>query len=201
MIEGTLPVTSKICSACKQVKEISVFYKNRNNQDGHAYECKECQALYDKKYYEKNKEKITARVNKYRQENNEAVKIRKANYRQRTKGKKPSILNALLSRARERARLKKLPFDLTMEWIETVAVSHCPITLEPLDWARDQVVDGKPGPNSPSIDKIIPELGYVQSNCAIMSHRGNMIKSNGTIDEHLRVVQYMAAQQPRDTEF
>ena len=201
MIEGTLPVTSKICSACKQVKEISVFYKNRRSRDGYACECKECQALYDKKYYEKNKEKITARVNKYRQENNEAVKIRKANYRQRTKRKRPSILNALLSNARERAKLKKLPFDLTMEWIETVVVSHCPITLEPLDRARDQVVDGKPGPNSPSIDKIIPELGYVQSNCAIISHRGNMIKSNGTIDEHIRTVQYIAAQQLSDTEF
>ena len=201
MIEGTLPVTSKICSACKQVKGVSLFYKNRSSQDGYSHECKECRADYDKKYYEKNKEKITARVNKYRQENNEAVKIRKANYRQRTKGKRPNILNALLGSARGRAKLKKLPFDLTMEWIETVVVSHCPITLEPLDWTRDQMVDGKPSPNSPSIDKIIPELGYVQSNCAIISHRGNSIKSNGTIDEHRRVVQYMAAQQLRDTEF
>jgi hypothetical protein len=58
-----------------------------------------------------------------------------------------------------------------------------------------------PGPNSPSIDKNIPELGYVQSNCSIVSFRGNSIKSNGTIDEHRRVVQYMAAQQLRDIEF
>ena len=88
-----------------------------------------------------------------------------------------------------------------MEWIETVVASHCPITLEPLDWTRDQVVDGNPGPNSPSIDKNKPGLGYVQTNCAIISHRANTIKSNGTIDEHRRVVQYMAAQQLRDTEF
>jgi hypothetical protein len=179
------------------MKEILLFGKNKGNRDGLNYECKECQ----KKYYEENKEKIAIRGKKYRQENSEAVKIRKANHRRENRGKKSDILRELLRRARARACSKKLPFDLTMEWIEAMVISHCPITLEPLDWTRDQVVDGKPSPNSPSIDKVKPELGYVQSNCAIISHRGNAIKSNGTIDEHRRVVQYMAAQQLRDTEF
>ena len=200
-----------------------MFSKNKHNPDGHCSRCKLC----DKEYYEKNKEKnleyyqqnrdkilaqtkayhqqnrdkILARKKVYRQQNKDKIRIEKRDYAQRGKSSIDYALSRLLHGAQRRAKRDNLPFDLTIEWLRTMVISHCPITLQPLDWTKEQVVNGKAGPNSPSIDKNIPKVGYVQSNCAIISYRGNMIKNNGTIDEHLRTVQYMAAQQLRDTEF
>jgi hypothetical protein len=37
--------------------------------------------------------------------------------------------------------------------------------------------------NSPSLDRIIPELGYVKGNIMVISHKANTIKSNANIEE------------------
>jgi len=206
MGDSVSAITTKVCNVCKQVKDLSMFHKSKSNRHGRHPQCKSCRSntmseYYERnkekksEYYERNKEKILVRQKNY--SNTEQVRARlKENYRE-----KAYVLDGLLKGARRRAKIKELPFDLTMEWLETMITSYCPITLQLIDWTREQVVNGNAGPNSPSIDKNMPELGYVQSNCAIVSHRGNMIKSNGTIDEHRRVVQYMAAQQLRDIEF
>jgi hypothetical protein len=242
MSDSILKITSKACCKCKQIKDLSMFSKNKRNPGGYCNRCKSCDKEYyeenkersleyyqqnkdrgctrAKVYYQQNKDKIRIREKAYRQENKDKIRIRqkayhqenkdkirimqaacKRDYAKRHKGFIDYELFQLLKRAKRRARRDNLPFDLTIEWLRTVVVSHCPITLQPIDWTKEQVVDGKAGPNSPSIDKNIPKLGYIQSNCAIISHRGNTIKSNGTIDEHLRTARYMAAQQLRDIEF
>jgi hypothetical protein len=220
---NALPMASKTCFKCKQLKQKSEFPRDKSRLDGYCGKCKNCHKLYkcqnagkiaahnalyrkdrkeqNKEAYEQNKEAIAARGKKRYQENKEAIAARGKEKYQQDRCTMRRVVSDLLRHARARARRNNLPFDLTREWLETMMVSHCPITLQPIDWLKEQVVDGKVGPNSPSIDKIIPELGYVQSNCAIISHRGNLIKSNGSIDEHRRVVQYMAAQQLRDIEF
>ena len=167
-----------------------MFGKDNSKFDGHCGRCKSC-----------DKEKFDAYRRVWRQQNKEEEAARSRDWRERRRGTIDYALRRLLESSKSRAKAKELPFDLTMEWLKTMIVSHCPITLQPIDWLREQVVNGTAGPNSPSIDRIIPELGYVQSNCAIISVRANRIKNDGTIDEHLRTVQYMAAQQLRDTEF
>ena len=197
---------------------MSSFAVDRSKSSGYCSQCKECQSQFRRA----NKKKIKDRNDKYREKNKEEISARNKKYRQSNKGRLTGgkyrsgrrrekywedrstmqfIFCNLIRHAKSRARNNNLPFNLTVEWLEGSFVSHCPITLQPIDWLKEQVVNGKPGPNSPSIDKIKPELGYVQSNCAILSHRGNLIKNDGTIDEHRRVVQYMAAQQLRDIEF
>jgi hypothetical protein len=197
MADSILVGATKACSACKQVKNLSMFGKNKNNPDGYQYSCKLCRH----NYYQESKGKALVRQRDYQRRNKEQVRVSRQKYYKKTRSEEVYVLRKLLAKAKERAKAKGLFFDLTIEWLETMVVSHCPITLQPIDWLKEQVVDGRTSPNSPSIDKNIPELGYVQSNCAIISHRGNTIKNNGTIDEHRRVVQYMAAQQLRDTEF
>ena len=192
-------ITTKVCNVCKQVKDLSMFHKSKSNRYGRRPQCKSCRSNTMSEYYETNKEKILVRQNNYY--NTGQVRTRMKEDYGRRRREEAYVLTLLLRGAKKRAKAKELPFDLTIEWLETMMVSHCPITLQPIDWLKEQVVDGKVGPNSPSIDKIIPELGYVQSNCAIISHRGNRIKSDGTIDEFCRMVQYMAAQQLRDIEF
>ena len=212
MVEGTLQSTSKVCSECKELKDLSLFPEDKRHGDGYRCQCKECEAIkeekrckqnkeYCKTYYNQNKEKLRARSRKYYWQNREKALAQKQGYHQARKSEAQHMLAPMLRGARRRAQVKKLPFDLTIEWLETMIVSHCPITLQPIDWLREQVVDGNAGPNSPSIDRNKPELGYIQSNCSIISYRGNRIKNDGTMDEHLRAAQYMAAQQLRDTEF
>ncbi|WP_285401044.1 hypothetical protein [Luteibacter sp. ME-Dv--P-043b] len=46
------------------------------------------------------------------------------------------------------------------------------------------------GPNSPSIDRINPALGYVRGNVKVISSKANAIKSNATPEELLRVAAY-----------
>ena len=45
--------------------------------------------------------------------------------------------------------------------------------------------------NSPSLDRIRPQLGYVAGNVRVISNRANHLKSNGTISEFEAVLAYM----------
>jgi hypothetical protein len=48
----------KICTKCKQEKDLSDFNKDRSRKDGFHNNCKECRKIDTKKYREDNKEKI-----------------------------------------------------------------------------------------------------------------------------------------------
>ena len=97
---------------------------------------------------------------------------------------KRPIKKKLLNHARERARKLGLPFTLTEKDIEVP--THCPIL-------RIKLVNGtsRDKAASPSIDRIIPRLGYVPGNVCVISHRANMIKNNATISEMAAVLNYM----------
>jgi len=49
---------SKQCTKCKEVKELSCFYKSKREKDGHQYYCKECRKSWGKKYKEENLELV-----------------------------------------------------------------------------------------------------------------------------------------------
>ncbi len=69
----------------------------------------------------------------------------------------------------------------------------CPVLGIPLF-----VRDGKVGPNSPSLDKIVPELGYVTGNVKVISNLANNIKQDVTDPQVLRrVADYVEAHQPK----
>jgi len=92
----------------------------------------------------------------------------------------------LWSGARKRAKERGLPFDLLKS--DIVIPSTCPvlgIRLEPNVGKRTH------HHNSPTLDRVIPEHGYVLSNVRVISHRANAIKRDASIDELERVIQYM----------
>lgn len=71
-----------------------------------------------------------------------------------------------------------LPFDLTPEDLKIP--SNCPVLGIPLF----RNVGGKrPTANSPSVDRIIPELGYTKGNIQIISHRANVMKNDASPEE------------------
>ncbi|SKB50487.1 hypothetical protein SAMN05660880_01353 [Luteibacter sp. 22Crub2.1] len=64
---------------------------------------------------------------------------------------------------------------------------HCPVLGLPLYRNSGGAAQG---PNSPSLDRIDPALGYVQGNVKVISSRANAIKSNASPEELLRVAAY-----------
>jgi hypothetical protein len=45
--------------------------------------------------------------------------------------------------------------------------------------------------NTPSLDKIIPSLGYVKGNVAVISWKANVMKSNLSIDMLESILSYI----------
>lgn len=83
--------------------------------------------------------------------------------------------------ALKRAREDALPFGLTPEWFKAVwpANGRC----EVLPYIKLAWGDSSGRSCSPSIDRIFPDRGYVQTNCRIISNRANTLKSNATVQE------------------
>ena len=86
---------------------------------------------------------------------------------------------------------KGLEFDLTYEYLESIATTHCPIFGIEFEWGTSNMGKGKTKPNCPSLDRIVPELGYVQGNVAFISHKANRIKDNGTMQDHYDIADWI----------
>ena len=78
-----------------------------------------------------------------------------------------------LGHAKERSKFKKLQFNITLEYLESIATDECPIFKTPFKWGR---YNGKRNPQTPSLDRIIPALGYVKGNVVFISDKANRIK-------------------------
>lgn len=86
-------IVTKICSDCKELKEICSFQKNNNAKDGFRSECKECSKKrknliskkiindYHKKYREKNRDLLNKKQRDYYQKNKEKELLRNKTYR------------------------------------------------------------------------------------------------------------------------
>lgn len=94
----------------------------------------------------------------------------------------------LLSNAKTRAKRDGLPFDLTID--DVVIPERCPILDIPLVRGGDQ-------DDSPSIDKIVPALGYVRGNIAVISNRANRIKNNATPQELAKIAAWTVENTPK----
>jgi hypothetical protein len=79
----------KICSKCKQEKDISLFNKAKKTKDGYDWWCRDCKkdfykdpinaekkAISDKKYYADNLDKVKLYKAQWARENKEGIKIR-----------------------------------------------------------------------------------------------------------------------------
>ena len=71
----------KICSKCKEEKELSEFYKYKPSKDGLRARCKKCMCEDSEKYYKNNKEKIK----EYYSNNEEKIKEKRKEYYENNK--------------------------------------------------------------------------------------------------------------------
>ena len=82
----------------------------------------------------------------------------------------------LISTARHRAKKKGVAFELRADDISIP--EYCPVLGIPLIFS-----DMKNRHNSPSLDRIKPDLGYVSGNIIVVSWRANDIRRNFRPDE------------------
>lgn len=95
--------------------------------------------------------------------------------------------------SKQRAKRNGLPFNLELSDITIPSV--CPIL-------GIELVKGNGGVHnaSPTLDKVVPELGYVKGNVQVVSHLANTMKSNASA-EHLQafvdnIMDYMELNSP-----
>ena len=93
--------------------------------------------------------------------------------------------------AKSRAQNKNVPFTVTLKYLREMAGDHCPVFGHKFVWGRSRLGKGKTTGDSPSLDRIIPELGYVPGNVVFISHNANRIKNNATEKELYAVADWL----------
>lgn len=186
----------RICRTCKKEKPLSEFFKDKRHSSGYATQCKECKRAYDRARYEKikdNPEFHTKKLEhnaKYRELHKEQIKEystiynmrpgvieRKASWYQEkiSKMSTEDRLKLMVKRAKSRAELKNVDFNITWEDIKYTDI--CPILEIPLNWGETSNEGGR-NIDTPSLDRIDPKLGYIKGNVKIISTLANMMKSS-----------------------
>jgi hypothetical protein len=90
----------------------------------------------------------------------------------------------LLNSARSRATKLQVSFDIVKE--DIIIPKTCPVLGIELEVGDRHFHD-----NSPSLDRLRPEIGYTPENIRVISWRANRIKCNGTLEELEKIVTYM----------
>jgi len=99
-------------------------------------------------------------------------------------------LSSNLYVAANKCRDNGIPFEVTVEDLMPVPLT-CPVLGIKLDWYKD----GRGGADeSPSIDRLEPDVGYVPGNVSVISQRANRIKNDSDLSELLLVAAWVQAQ-------
>ncbi len=94
----------------------------------------------------------------------------------------------MLKNAFHRAKVKGLPFDITLD--DIVVPEVCPVLGIKIANYKGM---GRGGfkDDAPSLDKIIPSKGYVKGNVRVISNRANAIKRDASLAELKAVTNYV----------
>ncbi len=95
----------------------------------------------------------------------------------------PDTVKQMWHSARNRAKKQGLPFTIGVEDLKIP--KFCPVLG--MELKRGTVKNRN---SSPSLDRIIPELGYVPGNVVVVSFRANRIKNDSSIEELLLVAAF-----------
>lgn len=98
-------------------------------------------------------------------------------------------MSTLVSRAKRRATDKNIPFNIDLDYVLTLPHEHCPALGIPLEWCAGALHRTD---SAPSLDRIIPSLGYVRGNVAWISWRANRIKNDSTPNELTMIANWLS---------
>ena len=108
-----------------------------------------------------------------------------------SKTKEDAHIEMMYKNALQRARRDKLPFDIDIEYLKSIKTDRCPIFDMELSWGKIGEGHKNMSENSPSLDKIKPEYGYIKGNVCIISNKANMIKHSVGYEELYKVADWL----------
>ena len=170
-------IKSKVCSKCNKDKPLEEYNKNKTGRFGRLSFCKACKSEYDKRPDQRQRRLEYARERGYTEADH--------NYYYKRRIEQPEWY--LYSSAKRRAKKRGVEFDIVVD--DIFIPTHCPILG--IELSFEGGVPGKASDFSPSLDRIDSTKGYIEGNIAVISYRANVIKNNGTIEEHRRIADWM----------
>jgi hypothetical protein len=133
---------------------------------------------YNKAYYAANREKITARNKEWREVNrSDITERRRLAY---IRDRKLNLIRA----CRNRARAGNMPCNITAS--DLVWPEICPVFGLRLNYETNLKSE-----SSPSLDRLIPNKGYIKGNVVVISLRANRMKNSATPDELRQICDYV----------
>lgn len=197
-------MTTKRCSLCGEEKPDTreFFIVNKTCRGGVAGRCRRCSTKYLREWKAARSERLAKRRREIYASKTLSERNRKEHERA---SRRPLFVRASRLRGGMRTRSKELglPFDsdvLTVKWLMELLIVQptcecCGVEFDigyKLDWQKKD--------NSPSIDRIVPRLGYVVGNVALICWRCNNLKRDATADELFRVAMWIASKTARAVE-
>jgi len=156
----------KVCQKCKEHKLLSEFSKHKNHKDGLEYRCKSCAKEYRdnmcpfKKWFMKKKFNAKKAGIEFTIEPEDIPGVKIEWYNTRKQGSRDT-------------------------WRAIEYPKVCPVLKVELDWG----MNGRQ-PNSPSLDRVNPKLGYIPGNVMILSMLANAMKQNATPEQKRTEARY-----------
>jgi hypothetical protein len=196
---------NNVCKTCISVKQKLSSERTKDKRKENS-----------RKWYQKNKEVSKAKSNQWRNDHPEQAKKTKqiyyASHKEEIKeskraaiNKKPEYYNhmknayrrkhweqKIVGECRRRAKKKGVPFDMKESDLHDPRTGKLPEFCPIFKQIR---IDYNAGPDRrcwPSVDRIVPELGYVSGNVWVISFGANTWKSNGSnSEERARIIEIM----------
>lgn len=175
----------KQCIKCGDYKSLDNFTKRKDTKSTtYRPTCKTCMKEIRSKEYHTNiaENKRKAKL-QYRRNRKQRLEASRLYYRNNT-------IKVLLANAKRRSRQKGIPFNLEPE--DLILPTTCPVLDIPM-YVGEEMHDG-----SPTLDRYIPEKGYVIGNVNIISNKANRLKNDGTLEEIDMLLKWMKDQENKD---
>jgi hypothetical protein len=137
-----------------------------------SYVDKKQNAEYARNWYQANKERLKADPER---------RVRNARLAAEWRDKHPE--RAMLSAAK--ARAKRLGFDFNIDITDIIIPDICPVLNIPVFFSKGAQTD-----NTPALDRIDNNKGYIKGNVCVISHKANRHKADLTFEDIKRLFRY-----------
>jgi exonuclease VII large subunit len=143
---------------------------------------------YQRAWAHANRERLAIQRRENRSQRREQLNARARQYEKLAKERDPLRVAVfhMFHAAKHRAEKHGLPFSISKS--DIVIPKFCPV----LPWIKLCPAKNKnQKDSSPSLDRLIPELGYVPGNVLVISWRANDLKKNGALKEFEAIVSFV----------
>lgn len=186
---------TRACKKCgKEYPATSEFFPaNRESKSGILWECRLCKRAYGKTWRAANSESIKGRRRGLYAERNrlkQKERIERIREHRPIHARASALRQGLLLRSRQQGLpcdASILTVDYFMAWLRRQPYCECCRTPFNVEFKPNK----RFAPDSPSLDRIVPERGYVLENVALLCWRCNNLKRDATWSELATVAEWL----------